>query len=305
MWLIGAFISATFLGFYDVFKKKALINNAVLPVLFLNTFFSSLIFLPFIILSSHTHCLDNSFFYVEQGGWYEHQYIILKSVIVLSSWIFGYISMKHLPLTMVGPINATRPIMVLVGAMCVYGEHLNMYQWIGVVLALLSLFLLSISGKKEGIHFTHNKWIFFLFIAAILGAISGLYDKFLMASPANGGVGLNKMLVQSWFNIYQCLWMGLILAFLWLPTRHTTTPFKWNYYIIGITFFLCLADLLYFYALSLDGAMISVISMIRRGSVIVSFSFGAFIFREKNLKNKAIDLILVVLGMIFLYWGSH
>ena len=101
MWLIGAFISATFLGFYDVFKKKALINNAVLPILFLNTFFSSLIFLPFIILSSHTHCLDNSFFYVEQGGWYEHQYIILKSVIVLSSWIFGYISMKHLPLTMV------------------------------------------------------------------------------------------------------------------------------------------------------------------------------------------------------------
>ena len=47
MWLLLAFLSATLLGFYDVFKKKSLKDNAVLPVLFLNTFFSSLIFLPF------------------------------------------------------------------------------------------------------------------------------------------------------------------------------------------------------------------------------------------------------------------
>ena len=30
---------------------------------------------------------------------------------------FGYYGMKHLPLTIVGPINATRPVLVLVGAM--------------------------------------------------------------------------------------------------------------------------------------------------------------------------------------------
>ena len=41
MWLLLAFLSATLLGFYDVFKKKSLKDNAVLPVLFLNTFFSS------------------------------------------------------------------------------------------------------------------------------------------------------------------------------------------------------------------------------------------------------------------------
>lgn len=51
MWLLLAFLSATLLGFYDVFKKKSLKDNAVLPVLFLNTFFSSLIFLPFILIS--------------------------------------------------------------------------------------------------------------------------------------------------------------------------------------------------------------------------------------------------------------
>ena len=102
--------------------------------------------------------------------------------------------MKHLPLTIVGPINATRPVMVLVGAMLVFGERLNLYQWIGVMLAIVSFFMLSRSGKKEGIDFKHNKWIFFIVLAAITGAISGLYDKYLMKS-------LNPMLVQSWYNV--------------------------------------------------------------------------------------------------------
>ena len=51
--------------------------------------------------------------------------------------------------------------------------------------------------------------------------------------------------------------------------------------------------------------MISVVSMLRRGSVLVSFIFGAMVFREKNLKSKVVDLVLVLIGMIFLYLGSQ
>lgn len=304
MWLILAFLSAALLGFYDSFKKKALRDNAVIPVLFLNTLFSSLIFIPFIILSSSTHILDGSLFYVSQAGWEVHKYIILKSCIVLSSWVFGYFAMKHLPLTIVGPINATRPVMVLVGALLVFGERLNVWQWIGVALAVASFVMLSKSGKKEGIDFKHDKWIYFLVLAAFLGAVSGLYDKFLMASPENGGVGLDRMIVQSWYNIYQMAMMGAMLVLLWWPTHKNTTPFHWDWSVIFISLFLSAADFVYFYALSVPGAMISIVSMIRRGSVIVSFLFGAALFHEKNLKAKAFDLALVLLGMIFLYIGS-
>ena len=137
MWLLLAFLSATLLGFYDVFKKQSLKDNAVLPVLFLNTLFSSLIFLPFILVSAfEPDLLGGTIFNVPVAGWEQHKYIIIKSFIVLSSWIFGYFGMKHLPITIVGPINATRPVMVLVGAMLVFGERLNLYQWIGVMLAV-------------------------------------------------------------------------------------------------------------------------------------------------------------------------
>ncbi len=304
MWLILAFLSATLLGFYDAFKKKALSGNAVIPILFLNTLFCSLIFLPFIIVSYTTDALDGSMFHVAQGGWEVHKYIVLKSLIVLSSWLFGYFAMKHLPLTIVGPVNATRPVMTLVGAMLVYGEHLNLWQWVGVILAIVSFALLSKSGKKEGIDFKHNRWVYFLVLAALLGAASGLYDKYLMAKPENGGVGLDRMIVQSWYNIYQCFLMGAMMLLIWMPTRKKSTPFRWHWSIIFISVFLSAADFAYFYALSLPGAMISITSMVRRGSVIVSFLFGAAVFHEKNLKAKFVDLLLVMLGMLFLYFGS-
>lgn len=305
MWLILAFCSAALLGFYDVFKKLALRDNAVLPVLFLNTMICSLLFLPFIFLSTYTGVLDGSTFFVETCGWHEHKYIVLKALIVLSSWVFGYFAMKNLPITIVGPINATRPVMVLVGAMLVFGERLNIWQWCGVLLAIVSFFLLSRSGKKEGVDFKHNKWIFSLVLAAVLGAVSGLYDKYLMASPDNGGVGLSRMVVQSWYNIYQLFMMGLTMLLIWWPTRNKTTKFQWRWSIIFISIFLSIADFVYFYALSLPGAMISIVSMVRRGSVVVSFFCGAAVFKEKNLRSKAVDMLLVLLGMIFLYIGTR
>ena len=300
MWLLLAFCSAALLGFYDVFKKKSLSNNAVLPVLALNTLFSSIIFIPFILLSHFApQMLQDSIFYVPaSGGWEVHKFILLKSFIVLSSWAFGYFGMKHLPLTIVGPINATRPVMTLVGAMLIFGERLNLYQWIGVFMAVISFFMLSRSGKKEGIDFKHDRWIWFVVLAAVLGAVSGLYDKYLMGR-------FNNMQVQAWYNIYQLFMMGGVLMFLWWPKRKTSTPFRWDWCIILISVFLSAADFVYFYALSMEDSMISIVSMVRRGSVVVSFLFGAMMFHEKNLRSKAIDLLLVLIGMFFLYLGSR
>ncbi len=304
MWLICGFISAMLLGFYDVCKKHSLKDNAVIPVLFLNTLFCSLIFLPLVACSFMGVIHEDALLYVPQQGWDVQKYIVLKSCIVLSSWLCAYFGMKHLPLTLVGPINATRPVMVLVGAILVFGEQLNLLQWIGVALAVLSFFLLSRSGKKEGIDFKHNRWVLFVVLGAVLGAISGLYDKYLMAPVENGGVGLNRMVVQSYYNFYQCGMMLTMLLLIWWPTRKKTTPFHWNWAILLISVFLSVADFVYFYGLSLDGAMVSVVSLARRSSVIVSFLVGAFVFHEKNLKSKAVDLLFVLLGMLFLYLGS-
>lgn len=215
MWIILAFTSACLLGFYDVFKKKSLAGNAVLPVLMVNTVVCAAFFLPFILMS-----LCGNTQYVPLAGWHAHALVFLKAVIVLSSWVCGYYAMKHLPLTIVGPVNATRPVMTLFGALVIYGEQLNAWQWAGVSLALLSFFLLSRSGKKEGIRFSHNRWIFLLVLATVLGSASGLYDKFLMASVSEGGAGLDRFFVQGWYNLYQAVMMTAVILLIWFPHRH-------------------------------------------------------------------------------------
>ena len=297
MWLAFALVSALFLGLYDVAKKQSLKENAVIPVLWFNTLFCSLLMLPFTLLSATTGVLNDSIFFVPTAGWELHRLLMLKAFIVLGSWIFGYFGMKHLPITLFGPINATRPIIVLLGGLLLFGERLNLYQWIGVIIAVISFYMLSVSGKKEGISFTHNKWVFCVIMATVLGAVSALFDKYLLGR-------FNNMFVQAWSNFYQLALMTVILFTLWWPTRKHTTPFQWKWPIIFIAVFLTLADYAYFVSLASSASMVSIVSMIRRSSVIVSFLCGALLFHEKNLKSKVIDLILVLLGLFFLLIGS-
>jgi transporter family protein len=301
MWLILAFFSAAMLGFYDASKKASLKDNAVLPVLLLNTIFSTIIFSPFLIdYAGGFGWFEGTFLDTASGsqnGIQAHIAVIIKAFIVLSSWICGYFGLKHLPLTIVGPINATRPVLVLVGALVIFGEKLNLWQWTGVILALLSIFLMSRAGKKEDIDFKSNKWIWCLALATIMGAVSGLYDKFIMKSLA-------PMFVQSWFNFYQMIIMTVICGLLWYPKRHQSTPFRWRWSIPLISLFICIGDFAYFTSLSEADSMISVVSLVRRSSVIISFICGVVIFKERNIKAKLFDLLLILLGMAFIWMGT-
>lgn len=313
MWVVYALVSASLLGLYDVFKKKSLQGNAVIPVLLINTVICTQFFLPSIVGSLTGMISPDSSLYIPDGGWREHKLVIIKAFVVLSSWICGYFAIKKLPLTIVGPVNATRPVMTLVGAMLIFGERLNLLQWAGVCMAIFSFWMLSRSGKKEGIDFKSNVWVLLLVAAAVLGACSGLYDKYLMASS---GAGLDRLFVQGWYNLYQAVIMGVIMLLVWLPERKRAlaqavpgtgpdyVPFVWKWTIPFISLALTAADLAYLYALTMPGAMISVVSMIRRSSVLVSFVFGAVVFHEKNLRSKALDLVFVLLSLILLLLGT-
>ena len=291
MWILLAIASALCLGVYDIFKKLSLNGNNVLTVLFFNTLFGALLMSPIIV-----QCLMNGG--IGLGDTVTgHFHILIKSFIVLSSWLFGYFGLKHLPLTIAGPINATRPVMVLVGAMLIFGERLNLLQWGGVILGISSLFLISRIGAKEGISIKNNRWLWLSFGAMITGAMSGLYDKYLLRQ-------YDPLEVQAWYSFYQLVIMGVTIAII-NRVKRDTIPFQWRWTIPCIALFLTIADIAYFYSLSLEGSMISVVSMIRRGSVIVSFLFGVVMLREKNIKLKLIDLSILLVGLTLLVLGSQ
>lgn len=290
MWLILAVVSAICLGFYDIFKKLSVRDNNVLIVLFLNTVFGTLLMSPVIIgnLASGTWGLGNTL-----AG---HLAIVLKAFIVLGSWILGYYAIKHLPLTIQGPINATRPVVVLVGALMIFGERLNFIQWIGIILGFASLYFISRVGAKEGFTLKHSKWIWMSIGAMVLGAVSALYDKYLLRHYL-------PQEVQAWYSLYQCIIMGIAVVLL-MKAHGTGEKFIWRWSIPCISLFLTTADLAYFYSLSYPDSMISIISMIRRGSVIVSFLYGVIILHEKNVRAKVIDLSILLVSLALLVIGA-
>jgi len=298
MWALLAVASALFLGIYDVFKKLSLNGNAVLPVLFFSTLTSATVFLPLVLISSfYPNLLNNSILFVPPATLIQHGFFFLKSVIVTSSWIFAFFAVKHLPLTIVSPIRATGPIWILFGAILIFSEHLTIIQWIGIAVVLLFFYFFSLAGKSEGIHFATNKWILFLIAGTLLGSASGLYDKFLIRN-------FDKMAVQAWSSVYQFGLMLPILLFIWYPRRYENTRFQWRWSIPMIGLFLVIADFLYFYAISFDGSLISVISALRRSGVIISFALGGFLFHEKNIRKKGWLLIGILVGVMILLFGS-
>ena len=225
---------------------------------------------------------------------------MVKALIVLSSWLLGYFSIKHLPLTVAGPVNASRPVMVLVGAILIYGERLNAWQWGGVALGFFSLFFISRIGMKEGRGTGEGRWVLMAVGAAFMGAVSALYDKWLLGR-------YEPLEVQAWYSFYQFVIMGITIALILRGHRmrgEAVTPFRWRWTILFISLFLTAADIAYFYALSLPGAMIAIVSMIRRGSVVGSFFYGVIALKERHVRAKLIDLCVLIAGLALLVIGS-
>lgn len=297
MWVVLAICSALLLGIYDVFKKRSLRDNAVIPVLFLSIVISTFMFVPIVVLSVVSEDFKDSVLYVPKADLEAHLYIFVKAVIVLGSWICAYFGMKNIPITIFSPIRATQPIWTLIGAVVIYAEVLSGWQVAGITLTIVSFYFFSIAGLKEGVSWKSNRWVWLVILATLLGAVSGLYDKFLMKQ-------FDRMTVQVYSSVYQTILMAAVLFFLWYPNRSNTTPFQWRWSIVGISVFLVLADFVYFKALSMDDALISVVSTIRRSGAVVPFAYGALFLHEKNLKVKTVLLCGVLTGVFLLYVGS-
>ena len=295
MWLFLGLASAVLLGTYDICKKVSLQGNAVIPVLWASIVASSLLLLPFLIVSrTAPSLLADTIFFVPEIDLHTHLLIFLKSCIVLVSWIFAYFALKNLPITIVTPIRSTQPIWTVLGGVLIFGEQLSTLQMTGVAITLFSFFMFSVVGKKEGISFTSNKWIGCIVLATLAGTCSALYDKYLMMQN-------NHMAVLTYYTLYQVGVMGVVLLVLWYPQRKKSTPFQFRWSIVLISIFLISADFIYFYALSMPDSLISVLSPIRRSGVIVPFLYGAVVMRDKNIKQKIWCLVGVLLGIVCLF----
>ena len=303
MWLWAAVASAFLLGFYDVAKKQASRNNDVLHILLFATGISTCFFIPWILSSIFGWGFaDGTVFETQRGTPKEHLMIFLKSLIVSVSWITGLMGLKNLPITTAGTIKTSRPVFVLIASIILFGERLNLWQWGGILVAILALWMLGRTSKKEGVDFSKDIWIACMWIAVLTGVVSAIMDKYLMGANY---MGMKTMFVQSWCNFYITLIMMVAVLFARFKRSKVYKPYRHDWAIVIIAVFIAASDFLYFYSLSRPGSMLAVVSMLRRSSVIITFVCGAILFKEGYLKEKGYALALLLVGMALLVIGSN
>lgn len=315
MWIILSFISALCLGCYDISKKIALRENRVIDVLTLSVWFSAvLLSVPWCLSRVCPETMTATPFYVPQLDLAAHGLVVVKSMIVLSSWVFAYISLKHLPLSVVSPMQATRPMWTLVGALLLFGERLNGWQWLGVSLAIGTVFVFSFRNKqtiRNTRHTPAGRYYVALALAILIGACSGLYDKYLMRSYDHNAV-------QVYYTFYQALMMvgvwvidrGLRMKkeqANWAQKEQANwgLELKGAWWVIGlISVFLIISDNVYMLALRDPDSLIAVVSTIRRGGAVIGFAYGLLFLKEPDPWKKLLCMLGILAGLICLAIGS-
>lgn len=302
MWTLLAFLSALCLGCYDVSKKIALRNNRVVDVLTLSVCVSAIILsMPLLLSRLHPEWMSDTPFMVPELDWQAHLFILLKSVIVLSSWVFAYVSLKHLPISLVSPMQATNPMWTLIGALLLFGERLNAWQWAGVSLAIGTVFIFSliplIRRKRHPERLTPapTRYYVFLALAILISACSGLYDKYLMRRYDHNAV-------QVYYNLYQAVMMIIV----WLIVNRATFRLAKGSLlpVILIAVFLVISDNVYMLALRDPDSMIAVVSTIRRGGTVIGLAYGLLILKEPDPWHKILCMLGISAGLLCLALGS-
>ena len=287
-WTVWILLSSFFLALYDLAKKASVRENAVLPVLLCSTCCGCAAFvaglgicgkIPDVLASASGRALGLA---------------AIKSVIVATSWVFTFSALRTLPITIATPIRASAPALVFVAAFFLYGEIPSWVQAIGMLAVFGGYFAFSWAGKYEGIDFFRNKAVWSAIAGACFSALSSIWDKYVFQVA-----GAPVETVQFFFQIGLVIVYALILSgqrLLKLP--HDRFEFRFTIPFVGIL--LAMADWLYFKGLAVPDAPISVGSLLRRFSVVITFVLGARFFHETNLKRKALALAAILVGVILL-----
>jgi bacterial/archaeal transporter family protein len=296
-WIVASLVSAFFLGCYDLFTKHAVRANAVLPVLFFANVCSASVWLALMATDALAPGRLPSSLIVAPMNLAQHGQLLLKSVIVALSWSCSYFAVKQLPVSLAAPIRATGPVWTLIGALLVLGERPTALEIVGIAITLGSFVSLSLAGRAEGIHFHRNPWIGWLLAGTLFGAISGLYDKFLL-----GRAGFAASTVQAWFSIYLAA-LFLPLAIGWKRRWWPRHEFHWRWSVPMVSAALLICDFIYFTALRDPEALVSLVAGLRRGSILVAFAGGLLFFGEINGRKKLPAVLGVLAGIVLTILG--
>lgn len=278
-WIVLMIIDAFVISFSEVFKKKALKKNSTLEI---TAFFTGIAFIVNIFFSKDAFGIDYSYLPI----------ILLKSIIIVVTWIIGIKAIKELQLSIYGIIKVSRIVFTTILSCMFLGETFSITTLIGMMIVIIGLILVNITNKNDEIKRKNSIKIVILFLISCLGsAISAIIDKKIL-------MHVTTSQLQFWFYFFLTIFFFIILFF--RERKIDIKTVKNNYYIILIAICLVISDRILFIVNVNPSSKVIMMTILKQLSIVISIILGKLFFKEKEIITKIFYSILIIIGVVIM-----
>ena len=274
LWILFIVIYSLLKGSREGMKKAALKKSSSTEILFFYTLVGLILVLPF---SKDAFSLAPLYIF----------YAFLKALVVCTAWIFAFRALKNMSVSLYGVMDLSRMVFSTALGVFVLGEAFTVNKAIGVSLVILGLLLVNLKKSTSGKGMSVT-----VLVAALLNcffnAVSGTMDKILMQY-------MKSSQLQFWFMFFMTVIYGVVILI--RREKISMKCLKNNFWIPLMSLSLIVGDKLLFEANRSPLSEVTLMTVIKQSSVLVTVLTGWLVFKEKNILYKLMCTGIVLTGI--------
>jgi len=283
IWFIFAFLSAFFDALKNVFSKINLKTIDEYIVAWSLRFFTLPFLIPLLYLIKIPPLKNQFWIALFIGG----------SLNVLTTILYMK-SIKSSDLSLTIPMVTFTPLFLLITSPLIVGEFPNLLGIIGVLLIVLGSYLLNIKQTTKGYlapfkALLKEKGPRIMLLVAFIWSITSNFDKIGVqsSSPIFWVIAINTFVTLALFPIM-----------LFKSQKFLKKIFKNLKSLFSIGLFNGLT--LIFQMIAINLTLVAYVISIKRSSAIISVLFGYLVFKEKEVKERLLGTIIMLIGVLLI-----
>lgn len=276
-WIIFILLYGILKGAREPIKKGVLKDVGVLTALFVYTFVGFLMSAPtaegVFSVTPFAFCL-----------------VVIKSLVIFVAWILAFLAIKKVPVSVYGICDMSRVIFSTLLGVFFLNESLTVKGIVSLILVVCGLYFANTKQSAENENY-QMKYIWLILAECFLNAVSGTMDKYIMSTGE-----ITSSALQFWFMLLlSVFYLGYILIKREKLELKKAFTNPWLYV---LSFSLVLGDRLLFIANADPESQVTVMTLIKQSSAIVTVILGRVIYKEKNILRKLVCAGIILAGIV-------
>jgi len=276
LWILFIILYGILKGAREPIKKAIVSDVNVLSALFGYTFIGFLIAIPF---AKGIFSFPPTMFFL----------IILKSLAVFVAWILSFKGIKKIPVSVYGVVDMSRVIFSTLLGILFLHEDVTVKGIVSLLLVATGLYFAN--QKQQAIQEEYSmKYVWYVFLSCFFNGISGILDKYIMSSGE-----ITSSALQFWFMLFLSLSYFVYMCL--IKEKPQLKKIFTNPWVYVLGFSLVLGDRLVFVANADHQSKVTIMTILKQSSAVVTILLGKLCYKEKNILRKLVCASVIIAGI--------